>query len=105
MLERAKYYRTHPHSQRDQMLAHGEDMAKKLDSIPLGKTFANLGMSIGKAFGVLDMMGLAGKRDMPAYAPKYFMQSARLPAKAAVTGAMPGYLYSHRSAAAHSLLL
>lgn len=73
MLERAKYYRTHPHSQRDQMLAHGEDMAKKLDAIPLGKTFANLGMSLGKAFGVLDMMGLAGKRDMPAYAPKYFM--------------------------------
>lgn len=74
MLERAKYYKTHPHSQRDDMLAHGERMAKKLRAIPLGTTFANLGMSIGKAIGMLDAMGLAGKRDMPAYAPQSFMQ-------------------------------
>lgn len=75
MLERGKYYREHPeaHTQRDDMLAHGDRMAKMLDSIPLGKFCANLGMKIGKAFGVLSMMGLAGQRDMPAYAPTYFM--------------------------------
>ena len=74
MLERAKYYKQHPeaHTQVDQMLSHGFDMADMLNKLPLGKTLANLGMGIGKAFGVLDMMGLAGKRDMPAYADTYF---------------------------------
>ena len=33
MLQRGAYYRTHPHSQRDDMLAHGERMAKLRKSI------------------------------------------------------------------------
>lgn len=72
MLQRAEYYKTHPHTQRDDMLAHGERMAKMVRMMPFGATFANLGMSIGKALGVFGMMGIAGKRDMPAYASSSF---------------------------------
>ncbi len=74
MLQRAEYYRHHPHSQRDDMLAHGERMAKRLNAIPLGTTFANFGMSIGKSLGIFDSMGIAGKRDMPKYASSTFAQ-------------------------------
>lgn len=74
MLERAKYYKQHPeaHTQTDEMLSHGFDMADKLAAIPLARTCANIGMGIGKAFGILGMMGLAGNRDMPQYATTYF---------------------------------
>ena len=74
MLQRAEYYRHHPHSQRDDMLAHGERMAKRLNAIPLGTTFANFGMSIGKSLGIFDSMGIAGQRDMPKYASSTFAQ-------------------------------
>ena len=73
MLQRAKYYKTHPHSQRDDMLAHGERMAKLVRTFPLGATFANLGMKIGKAFGMFGSMGIAGERDMPSYAGSSFL--------------------------------
>lgn len=73
MLQRGEYYRTHPHSQRDDMLAHGERMAKLVRSIPLGATCANLGMKIGKALGIFKSMGIAGERDMPAYASSSFL--------------------------------
>ena len=73
MLQRAEYYRTHPHSQRDDMLAHGERMAKMVRMFPMGATFANLGMKIGKALGIFGSMGIAGERDMPAYASSSFL--------------------------------
>ena len=72
MLQRGEYYRTHPHKQRDQMLAHGEDMGKLVRSLPFGATCANLGMKIGKSLGVFGMLGIAGKRDMPSYASQSF---------------------------------
>ena len=74
MLQRAEYYRHNPHSQRDEMLAHGERMAKLVRMMPFGATFANLGMKIGKALGMFGMMGIAGERNMPAYADKTFYQ-------------------------------
>lgn len=74
MLMRGEYYRHHPHSQRDDMLAHGERMAKLVSALPLGATFANLGMKIGGALGILSAMGIAGERSMPAYASQTFYQ-------------------------------
>lgn len=73
MLRRAEYYKTHPHSQRDDMLAHGERMAKRVRLMPFGASFANLGMKIGKSLGIFKSMGIAGERDMPAYASKSFL--------------------------------
>lgn len=73
MLQRGEYYRSHAHSQRDEMLAHGEKMGKLVRSLPLGATFANLGMKIGKSLGVFSAMGIAGERDMPAYASSSFL--------------------------------
>ena len=77
MLQRAEYYRKHPHPQRDDMLAHAEKMAKLVNALPLGTTFANLGMKIGKSLGVFESLGIAGERDMPAYAPSTFAQEFR----------------------------
>jgi len=56
MLQRGEYYRTHKHSQRDDMLAHGERMAKLVRSLPFGATCANIGMKIGKALGVFAVL-------------------------------------------------
>ena len=72
MLMRGEYYRHHPHSKRDDMLAHGERMAKLVSAIPFGSTFANLGTKVGGALGVLSAMGIAGQRSMPSYASKTF---------------------------------
>lgn len=74
MLQRGAYYRHHAHSQRDDMLAHGERMAKLVRKIPFGVWGANLGMQIGKALGVFKQIGIAGERNMPAYAAKSFME-------------------------------
>jgi glycerol-3-phosphate dehydrogenase subunit C len=73
MLQRGAYYRNHPHSQRDEMLAHGEHMAKMVRSFPCGAAFANLGMKLGQSFGIMGSMGIA-KRPMPSYASESFMQ-------------------------------
>ncbi len=73
MLQRAEYYKKHPHSRRDDMLAHGERMAKLLRMVPFGTSCANIGMKIGKSLGVFSSLGIAGERDMPAYAPKSFL--------------------------------
>ena len=73
MLQRAEYYKTHPHSQRDDMLAHGEKMAKLVRSLPFGATCANIGMKIGKSLGIFKSMGIAGERDMPSYASSSFL--------------------------------
>ncbi|WP_288271202.1 anaerobic glycerol-3-phosphate dehydrogenase subunit C [uncultured Mitsuokella sp.] len=72
MLMRGEYYRHHPHSKRDDMLAHGERMAKLVSAIPFGSTFANLGTKVSGALGVLSAMGIAGQRSMPSYASKTF---------------------------------
>ena len=72
MLQRGEYYRTHKHSQRDDMLAHGERMSKLVRALPLGATFANLGMKIGKALGVFSAVGMAGERSLPAFASESF---------------------------------
>ena len=54
-----------------------ERMAKRVNALPLGTAFANLGMKIGKSLGVFDSLGIAGERDMPAYAPSTFAQEFR----------------------------
>ena len=74
MLERAKYFKAHPekHTQADKMLSHNFQMADMLNKIPLGKTFANLGMSIGESLGMMGMMGIASKRTTPRFATTYF---------------------------------
>lgn len=74
MLQRGEYYRTHKHSQAEEMLAHGERMAKLVRKFPCGATFANIGMKIGKTFGVFDSLGIAGEREIPAYAPTSFLE-------------------------------
>lgn len=74
MLQRGAYYRTHPHSQRDDMLAHGERMAKLVRKLPFGVWGANLGMKIGKQLGIFKQIGIAGERNMPAYASRSFME-------------------------------
>ena len=73
MLQRAEYYKKHPHPKRDDMLAHGERMAKLVRSLPLGATCANIGMKIGKSLGMFKAVGIAGERDMPAYASRSFL--------------------------------
>jgi len=72
MLQRAEYYKKHKHTQAEDMLAHGERMAGLVHALPLGSTFANMGMTFGKMLGVFEMLGIAGKRDMPTYAATQF---------------------------------
>ena len=72
MLKRADYYKTHKHTQAENMLAHGEDMGRLVRKMPFGAFCANLGMNFGKALGVFNKLGLAGERDMPAYASTPF---------------------------------
>lgn len=73
MLARAAYYKTHKRKSRaDDMLAHGERMGKLVSSLPLGATFMNLGMMLGKTMGVMEPLGIAGQAPMPAYADESF---------------------------------
>ena len=75
MLQRAKYFKTHEHSRCDDMLAHGERMAKLVRKIPMGTLGANIGMKIGKGMGIFSTLGIADERDMPAYALTSFLSS------------------------------
>ncbi len=77
MLQRAEYYKKHEHLRHEDMLAHGERMAKMVRMMPFGATFANIGMGMGKALGVFSALGLAGERDMPAYAATPFKDAFR----------------------------
>lgn len=77
MLQRAEYYKTHKHTQAEDMLAHGEKMAGLVHAIPFGSTFANMGMTVGKMLGMFGMMGIAGERDMPTYASTPFKKRFR----------------------------
>ena len=72
MLRRADYYKTHKHTQAEDMLAHGERMANLIRKIPFGATFSNIGMGFGKALNIFSKLGLAGQRDMPSYAATPF---------------------------------
>lgn len=81
MLERGKYYQQHPeaHTKTDEMLCHGFQMANMLQGIPLGRTFANIGMGIGEATGLMSvMMSMGGvnmaPRPTPRYATTYFRE-------------------------------
>ena len=73
MLARAKYFKNRKHSMRDDMLAHGERMAKLAEAIPGGAFFANLGMSVGRSLGMMRMVGIADQRPLPAYASESFI--------------------------------
>ncbi len=77
MLQRAEYYKKHEHLRHEDMLAHGERMAKMVRMMPFGATFANIGMGMGKALGVFSALGLAGERTMPAYAATPFKDAFR----------------------------
>ena len=79
MLQRGEYYRKNPnaHTQRDDMLAPGERMAKMVRSLPLGVWGANLGMKIGKKLGIFGNLGIAPQRNMPQYASESFLQKFR----------------------------
>ena len=72
MLQRAEHYKKNAHLRSEDMLAHGERMAKLIRKVPFGAKFSNLGMSLGKTLGVFSALGIAGKRSMPAYATKSF---------------------------------
>lgn len=74
MLQRAAYYEHHPHTKRDDMLAHCERIAKEWHSRPFGTKLANLGMELGKKFGVFESMGLTARRDLPPYAARTFVE-------------------------------
>lgn len=74
MLKRAEFYKTHSHTKAEDMIAHGERAGKMIRKIPFGATFANLGMTVGKTLNIFDKLGLAGERDMPAYASDPFKE-------------------------------
>lgn len=69
MLARAEYYKTHKHSMRDWMLAHGETMGKLAAPFASLTNFA-LGNPINKA--LMGQIGMSTKRSMPKYASKTF---------------------------------
>ena len=73
MIAKSEYYKTHEHKKADHMLAHSEGMGKLITSLPLGSTFSNLGMAIGKSIGMLSAMGLAKDAKMPTYASSSFI--------------------------------
>ena len=77
MLQRAEHYKKHAPLRSEDMLAHGERMAKLIRKIPFGAKFSNLGMSLGKNLGVFRALGIAGERNMPAYAAKSFKKIFR----------------------------
>ena len=72
MLQRAEYHKKHGHLRHEDMLAHGERMAKLIRKMPFGAKFANVGMNVGKFLGVFNALGLAAERKMPAYASTSF---------------------------------
>jgi len=73
MLARARQYKNGKRSLRDEILSHGEKMAR-LSSVFPGPSLANLGMSIGKKLGLLDVVGISGKAPLPPYASQSFVK-------------------------------
>jgi len=72
MLARAQKFKNQKQSLRDQILSHGETFAKASHMFP-GTALANLGMTISKKLGLLDMIGIAGQAPLPAYASETFL--------------------------------
>ena len=72
MLQRSQYYKTHPHTKLQDLLAHHESMAKFVRKFPLGRRWANLGLMLGGRLHAFKHMGIAKERKLPRYAPKNF---------------------------------
>lgn len=75
MLARARQRAQQPQKLCDYILSHSEQMAKLSGSLPGMASIANLGMAVGKSLGTMELMGLAGKAPLPAYAKRTFFQS------------------------------
>ncbi|MEG6584320.1 anaerobic glycerol-3-phosphate dehydrogenase subunit C [Dendrosporobacter sp. 1207_IL3150] len=73
MLARAKQHKNTRRSIRDQILSHGEKMAKLSNVFP-GAKLANIGMTFSKKLGLLDMVGIEGKAPLPPYASQTFLK-------------------------------
>ncbi|WP_196598070.1 anaerobic glycerol-3-phosphate dehydrogenase subunit C [Pectinatus frisingensis] len=74
MMAKNEYYKTHPRKSRaDDMLAHSEKMGKLITALPMGSTFAGMGMAIGKAFNMMNAMGITQNAKMPTYASESFI--------------------------------
>ncbi|MEN6411406.1 MAG: anaerobic glycerol-3-phosphate dehydrogenase subunit C [Veillonellales bacterium] len=73
MLARAKSFKNRKHSLGEELLAHGEKMAKLAVNLPGGAFFANMGMHIGSGLGLMRMVGITGQRSLPAYAAESFL--------------------------------
>ncbi len=69
VLAKAEYYKTHKHSLRDWMLAHGELMGKLATPFASMTNFA-LANPINKA--LMKRIGISDQRSLPAYASKSF---------------------------------
>ncbi len=72
MLQRGAYYRTHPHTRLQEMLAHPEKYAQKVSELPLGTRLARLGSYVARVSGHMRRVGLAERRMFPVYAPRPF---------------------------------
>lgn len=73
MKARAAYFKTRKQSMRDDMLGHGEKMGKLISSLPAGAFFANLGMQVGKSFGIMNAIGISDKLPL-SYAGTSFIK-------------------------------
>ena len=74
MLARAKQYKKKRQSLRDNMLSHGEQLAKLGASIPGMAAMTNLGMAIGRKSGLLDLVGISSKAPLPSYHSNSFIK-------------------------------
>lgn len=74
MLARAKQYQKKSQRLRDNILSHGEKMAKLSSAIPGMAAATNFGMTIGRKSGLLDLIGISGKAPLPAYHANSFVK-------------------------------
>ncbi|MEG6584909.1 anaerobic glycerol-3-phosphate dehydrogenase subunit C [Dendrosporobacter sp. 1207_IL3150] len=74
MLARAKHFESNKQSLRDNILSHGEQMAKLSSAIPGMSAITNLGMAIGRKSGMLELVGISGKAPLPSYAGESFIK-------------------------------
>lgn len=72
MKARAAFYKKHPHTNAEKILANNESMGKFFSKNPIFSTCANLGMKIGAATNALSIVGISNKAPLPNYASKSF---------------------------------
>ena len=72
MLARAKYYKSHKHSNRDYILSHGEQAGKMAAMLPFGAALANMGMNMSR--GLMKQIGISDKAPLPPYASTSFIK-------------------------------